>query len=725
MMAPNSEMTIVATNNNINEKTLITNDSGESQQQQQQPFKEKFWTKTIVLSNAGNIDIDINCYFCHPETKKQTETLLLLNNNYKLVIYDSFLTLPAECKSKQHVRLCLTKINRTTDANLKQSDTTVKLTIQLTPNGLTYDIPIKCTFEQQQLKPFDCEQIPVQLNNSTRKQSSLSVKSKSQVTKLASSRSILFFGKDLSASTQLNGAASLINEFSLKNVNEKGSLQCQLTISLMNNSSKVSGFFYFLTNDNTETTTTTTLKIDAQKVELIKVAFSPPSFDRNQIETINGIITIKPNDNTQFRIKIRLVGFMNAHSIEIVQVDNILTKQLINSSIEKHLTDLKIPISSSLNCCLSTKTTLNQTNQRASAIIRIKNKENRCLVYPLVMSCFDSTNKWQLINPKGNNNQKIYQLNSKERLIISTDNNKQNDSQQFFIELSKENEFFDLNIEYQSSNDSTNKSYKLLLLSLEYSIYLYSTLGLQHLNKLTNQSTLNDSTVNSDNFIDSFVAKLLSGTTSTSLESTGGSLDTVNNFDYENHLDLTLMSTSMSTSMLSQAKRSSKSSISQKDFIRLVKESLKCSILNIEIVNNQNSLESLQIDNKLNSIQSKVNSSWSITPNIIEVDNFPSISSPISTNDHLARHFKRSFHIRNHYHLKTLKYEIKYRSAYVRVEPNYGFIESMGCVEVNIIPLTTVLCKLPWQSVINVFANNMQNDIRLSYSGVNKNGIKS
>ena len=86
--------------------------------------------KEIPLSNAGNIDVEIECYLVLGEHRLQGHDLRIENET---------LNLEARNKSKKMVKLILNKCQNEEIVQLKRA----KLVIQVKPNGFKYEIPIR------------------------------------------------------------------------------------------------------------------------------------------------------------------------------------------------------------------------------------------------------------------------------------------------------------------------------------------------------------------------------------------------------------------------------------------------------------------------------------------------------------------------------------------------------------------------------------------------------
>lgn len=128
----------------------------------------------IPLSNAGNIDIDVDCYL---SVEEQDQFQSIKFKTYEIKLDDSVLCLQAKSKQKQYARILISKI--LSDSNLPNFDLEkLKFAVEVKPNGFKYEIPIKIKLVSKPTAP---------------KQQVLPVENKlSKNVKLSSSRSILF-----------------------------------------------------------------------------------------------------------------------------------------------------------------------------------------------------------------------------------------------------------------------------------------------------------------------------------------------------------------------------------------------------------------------------------------------------------------------------------------------------------------------------------------------------
>lgn len=114
--------------------------------------------KLIQLSNAGNIDIDVNCYFCLDDnnssnTNGENGDLNMLKvlkfKNAELRIEESLINLPAHAKQKRYARMVLLKLAKELSAaagngsKFLDQDKTYHFFLQVKPDGFQYVIPLR------------------------------------------------------------------------------------------------------------------------------------------------------------------------------------------------------------------------------------------------------------------------------------------------------------------------------------------------------------------------------------------------------------------------------------------------------------------------------------------------------------------------------------------------------------------------------------------------------
>ena len=126
--------------------------------------------KLLPVSNFGNIDIDVNCYF-RLDSAENGDTTTASNNMLKVLkfrnaeirIEESLMSLPAN-KQKQYARLVLLKMLKEVNTLGSQKcfldpDKTYKFFVQVKPDGFQYEIPVRIRTVRGQM-PMQSQQQP-------------------------------------------------------------------------------------------------------------------------------------------------------------------------------------------------------------------------------------------------------------------------------------------------------------------------------------------------------------------------------------------------------------------------------------------------------------------------------------------------------------------------------------------------------------------------------------
>jgi hypothetical protein len=110
----------------------------------------------VPLSNAGNVDIFVDCYFAFEENEQTYNHLdkLYFNHQYMLQLEQPSLCLQARCKQNYNLKFKLFKLNHasksitTTSGINKLDDAKIKMVVQVRPNGVKYELPMKLKLMQ-------------------------------------------------------------------------------------------------------------------------------------------------------------------------------------------------------------------------------------------------------------------------------------------------------------------------------------------------------------------------------------------------------------------------------------------------------------------------------------------------------------------------------------------------------------------------------------------------
>lgn len=145
------------------------------------------------------------------------------------------------------------------------------------------------------------------------------------------------------------------------------------------------------------------------------------------------------------------------------------------------------------------------------------------------------------------------------------------------------NEDFSFNLELQSRNTKAMPQFKLCLFSLEYAVHLYCAQGIAKLGAKNNVDFNSTDNKTAEVQLEVVFSRILHNV---AVMQQGNAV----NFDSFDHQ----LSTSSSVNLFNRSLIGSKTKVSQDDLIRLLKDAIKCSIVDIkpEFETQKGSLES-------------------------------------------------------------------------------------------------------------------------------------
>ncbi|CAF0783597.1 unnamed protein product [Brachionus calyciflorus] len=657
----------------------------------------------IPLSNGGNIDIEVECYL----SQNDQHSLSIKTRDLEIKLDDSLLFLQAKSKQKQFARLLASKLTMgQMEAlwDLNKLDN-IKFTVEIKPNGFKFEIPISLKYVK---KVIDTR-----------------VKNENKIVKLASSRSILFFGKALNSSLKNSPELSGMNdEFTVANSNTFR-IKVQFVLTTNNGGSlncfKFSNEMIQSGTQLNEAMTQMNLILEPSENIRLKIKFEPShSFDSS---IVIGLLKMSAQGFNQ-KFNVHLVGFLSQSFLEL---DNGLKELTCSQSeplnqqlIYRNIKNFKYPIE-----FMQTSTSSLKNIYRK--IIRLKNKStsSKLVVYPCLFN--NKLNKEIAVNNNNGNkslktNEITYDLGidsksyvNRLRLLVNKESLFSSNLDLNWIEI-KPDETFSLNLEIISQKIDSNKceycnleDFNLCLFWIEYDINAYCTQSVLNSNSNSKQST---------NFIDSFLAKLLLNNNFFTTQNNLGSLN-INDVSSAKLNRLSSISTASlqdQSSLSNNSFLTSKSKFTRDDYLRLMRQSIKCSSLNlmIQTFNFDETLDKkddlLQVSLNRDEKTSDLTESWSVNPSVILVENLkPNETSKIYLKNNLSR--------------KTLEFDVKYRSNFLSVLPSNGCLEPNGCLELIVKPRNELFAQLPWSGVISIFCNKIQKDIRISFYS-NKSDIE-
>jgi len=230
-------MSRLSTYSNDNDKTLTSNCSRDESAFKVSKCAGQSIDQLLPLSNVGNIGIDLNCFFVNNEKKENEEdeklrVLYLKENQCQLKIDKATVNLDPKSSKKQALRLTFTKLIDQVSSPISLNELNIRLILQVKPNGFKFEMPIRF----KQIKQ-------IQTKSLTRK-----------VESLASSKSILFFGKTLNSCIN-NDEGGLVNEFVIKNLNDFKCIYELSLVTCLNESTSVSSCYDEIVNISTNSNT--------------------------------------------------------------------------------------------------------------------------------------------------------------------------------------------------------------------------------------------------------------------------------------------------------------------------------------------------------------------------------------------------------------------------------------------------------------------------------------
>ncbi|RNA18364.1 hypothetical protein BpHYR1_005342 [Brachionus plicatilis] len=651
--------------------------------------------QAIFLSNAGNIDIEVECYL----TLNEHHVLSVKFRDYELKLDDSLLYLQSKLRQRQLAKIMAAKIS-SQSSEIEPRAPNVKLVVKIKPNGFKFEIPINLKYVK---KIFEAKK---------------NIEKKSL--KLSSSRPILFFGKSLNSSQKhgqnLDATCGLTDEFLLANSNTFR-IKVQLTLTCPSyNCFKFSTEMIQASTQLNDSMTALTLILEPSENFKLKIKFHPVTNSDCQI--VNGILKMTAAGFNQ-KFNVYLVAFNFQSVLEIdsglkeITFDqkDTLGQQLIHRNIKNfnYSIDLMQTISTSSRSVFR-------------KILRLKNKSSfKLIAYPCVYNA--RTDMEIVFEQSLKNNEIVYDLGSdskgfvnKLRLLTSKDSQFSSNGELKWIEV-KPDEVFVLNLEILGQKLDSKKpklfnleDFKLCILWIEYDINAYCTQLVQSANSTNRQWS---------NFIDLYLAKLMYNNNffSSQINIPGSSLNINDSSAKLHRLSSASAMSFQDESSLSNSSIIAKSKFTKDDCMRLMRQSIKCSILNMftESFNFDDTMDkkddlmqiSLSQDEKL----SGPNDAWSVSPSAIVMEN-------------LKHNEMTKLFLKNNLSRKHLDFDVKYRSNYLNVLPSNGIIEPSGMLELIVKPRAEVFAQLPWSGIISIWCNNTQKDVRVSFYSKNDDNCK-
>lgn len=478
----------------------------------------------------------------------------------------------------------------------------------------------------------------------------------------------------------------------------------------------------------------------------LKIKFHPP---QNQFEPSSILTAIAKMNVIGFNQKfnVYLVGFLSESMLElenglrineISQTDN-LTQQLIYRSIRQAKYSIEL---------VQTQSAGASTNKNIfRKVLKLKNKSlnSKTIIYPCIFNNKFNKELPILTTRLSKPNELCFELgtdsngfSNRLRILLSKEASLNSSSDLNWIEI-RPDEQFNLQIEIIAAKmDSKTKSdliniedVYICLFWIEYDINSYCTQFVQSANSNTTAKP-------STSFIDLFLNKLLSNHAFFSTQN-GLSMSSLNIND--SSAKLNRLSSVSSASLADQSCLSNnsmlqqnKSKLTRDDYLRLLRQSVKCSCINLAMQTFEFDNYSFEISDakKENAVDQKksdllqislskddsskqspvvkdeqnTDQSWSINPSTILFENIISERSIES--------FMAKIQVKNNLSRKQLPFDVKYNNKYLLVVPSNGILDPQSAMEISVKPKRDVFAQLPWFGSISIWCNKIQKDVRVS-----------
>jgi hypothetical protein len=749
-----------------NDKTLNSNYSCSSISSSSSTSIEN----SIQLSNGGNIPINVDCYLIdkneninNNQDNTKIKLLYLKNKQFQLKIDKSIINLEAKTNAnykKQLVRLILTKINDLNTTMTSFDDLNIHLIFQVMPNGFKYEIPIKLRINTTTTTTNNN-------NKNLKKMQSLDT-----ITKIFSSKSILFFGRTLAdnAKSSLLSEAGLINQFIIKNMNDY-KLKYDISISTCLNESASTTSMYDECIDMSSNSTISSASISKAIVNLFK--FTPDMKEKslkedssltrliielepgqeitirikfnsslvesdknNQLSNVFGIVQLKTFN--QQRSNIYLVGFLNRSQLCIDTNENKLVKttDLQNdqySKLTRKICNKNLQLFSHEYQLMPTWTDEISCNFSFRKSIQLQNKSftNSKIIVYLVM--YDCKENCELENLQSCDENIIYNLDAclingfKSRFKLRLEKNKLNRlNNTLWFELSP-NEMDSIQIDFEfklNKSGASSINRKKLIDYFEknekkidqFNISLFwieSEINCQCLNGAQQVKNNNNSLILlEDKFIESFLKRLL---TNNAISSSSNGLFINSIITKKARIQFDTIA-----SLMSQALKCSNLKLSF--LIKLInnkqyeQNSFNFTNNSFLVTNDQNQVSLLNDLSNLSSLNtSNKDETWSILNDSIIIKNVKF--------DGASTCFTSKITIKNHLAKKELVFNIAFNSACLDVQPGRGKISPLQTLDVIVRVRRAIANKSgvingnSWHGIISVICNKVEKDVKVSIYG--------
>jgi hypothetical protein len=385
----------------------------------------------VPLSNAGNLNIEVDCYFSYEENGiTQSKVNALLFRNYELRLFEYNIYLDHKVKQKSCARLYLSRVDAQTmgSAALTHDANKTKLIVEVKPNGFRYELPVHVSFKSK----GSHVSLMRSISQCSFSQQEVSKKMETDV-KLASSKSILFFGRTLMSSKNItvNNAQEngLVNEFTISNSNDFV-IRSQIALIIKENGSSESNenkptrdqrgipvYFRFSSELKSipklvfnEQMTSLNVNLEPKESLTLKIKFCPPISANSYVEqpTVSGVVRMNITGFTK-RFNVHLVGFLKEAFLDVQNAAS-LDQRMSNeeNQLEQilHFRNIK-NLRYSTQLFNTNGSAMNKTYRKVLKLSNFSNTNSKCLVYPVL---YDNKLNMEVLSSESVSNEKCYEL---------------------------------------------------------------------------------------------------------------------------------------------------------------------------------------------------------------------------------------------------------------------------------------------------------------------------
>ena len=689
--------------------------------------------RLVPLSNVGNIDIDVNCYFMHEDLPLDSglQPKLLTFKDYELRIDEPIINLEAFCKQKHFARLVLIKHTREESKQLLDIEKPFKLIVEVKPKGMSYEIPVKMRLiDSHRVKPTLLPKL-IQANPNTNKS-----------VHLLASKTVLFFGRSLTNKRAYQEASpGLFNEFTVMNSNEFA-IRCQIKLITYNQTAAASLFNFCMdmldqtsSSGQTDSMTRLTLDLRPKQTLVVKIRFEPNLVDSTASLVFNGNVRMTVDGFASQRFNISMVGFLYKPCLDldhVLQPISIVDASDGQNRLDKQLSSRNV-LKSAYSLSMVRSTVIRPDSFIFRQSFRMENKSNNCklVVFPLCTYYKLNADYLCFLEESSGLREKQFILTQVDevistiRLKITLTDAQFNATQDLvWFELAR-NEPVQLNAELHVISFGSNKideiekrieqNFRFGLLWLPTELNVFCVQGLR---SLESQKAPDVASLHTHVNIEQLFWRILSNShmlnghvntlfSQTMLNCSSVSMNDLSKLNSPSLLGDHSTSLNSSSSMLS-----TKCRIKRDDYFKLLCQCIKLVQVSVLIRSHDTAPKYIDdsfdfgSDNVLPAVVKTVEEPWSISTDSIVINNIKSDGSNVQS---LAAKFALSNNLN-----RKLAFSFSFRQVCLDVVPTNVALKPMERVEIRVVPRKDICSKLPWHGVISISCNKLKRDIKVS-----------